>query len=98
MKKDKKTKNSNKMDVDINTINSSQENSDIIDKPNKEDSSTPMYDKFLPEEDSSKKLSNFYNFIQINAESIGINSLNNEIIDFLNLELNKKVKEVLNVS
>lgn len=57
-----------------------------------------MYDKFQKEEESNKKLNNFYNFIQINAESIGIKSLDNEIIDFINLEINYKIKEILNVS
>lgn len=57
-----------------------------------------IYDKFQKEEESNKKLNNFYNFIQINAESIGIKSLDNEIIDFINLEINYKIKEILNVS
>jgi len=95
MKRDKKQKQNNKMDVDTNIeINNSEISEDI----NKDKNSAPMYDKFLTESDSNKKFSNFYNFIQINAESIGIKSLNNEIIDFLNLELNKKIKEILNVS
>jgi len=36
--------------------------------------------------------------IQINSESIGIKSLDNEILNFLNIELEEKVKMVLMVN
>eukprot|EP00340_Litonotus_pictus_P000165 CAMPEP_0170524252 /NCGR_PEP_ID=MMETSP0209-20121228/9665_1 /TAXON_ID=665100 ORGANISM="Litonotus pictus, Strain P1" /NCGR_SAMPLE_ID=MMETSP0209 /ASSEMBLY_ACC=CAM_ASM_000301 /LENGTH=719 /DNA_ID=CAMNT_0010812805 /DNA_START=1 /DNA_END=2160 /DNA_ORIENTATION=- len=50
------------------------------------------------EEDYNMILSNpnkFNNLIQINAESIGIKSLNNDIMDFMNLEITYKMKEIL---
>ena len=36
--------------------------------------------------------------IQINSESIGIKTLDNEIIDFLNTEIEEKMKTILSVS
>ncbi len=35
--------------------------------------------------------------IQINAESIGIKTLDNEIIDYLNVEIEEKIKSILTV-
>ena len=42
-----------------------------------------------------KKSQKFTNIIQLNAESIGIKSLDNEIIDYLNVEVEEKIKLVL---
>lgn len=38
-----------------------------------------------------------YSLININAESIGIKTLDNEIIDYLNTELEEKIKSILSV-
>ena len=42
-----------------------------------------------------KKTQKFTNMIQLNAESIGIKSLDNEIIDYLNVEIEEKIKLIL---
>ena len=42
-----------------------------------------------------KKTQKFTNMIQLNAESLGIKSLDNEIIDYLNVEIEEKMKLVL---
>ena len=42
-----------------------------------------------------KKTQKFTNMIQLNAESIGIKSLDNEIIDYLNVEVEEKIKLIL---
>ena len=42
-----------------------------------------------------KKTQKFTNIIQLNAESIGIKSLDNEIIDYLNVEIEEKIKLIL---
>ena len=42
-----------------------------------------------------KKSQKFTNIIQLNAESIGIKSLDNEIIDYLNVEVEEKIKLIL---
>ena len=42
-----------------------------------------------------KKSQKFTNMIQLNAESIGIKSLDNEIIDYLNVEIEEKIKLIL---
>lgn len=45
-----------------------------------------------------KKTQKFTNIIQLNAESIGIKSLDNEIIDYLNVEIEEKIKLILKQS
>ena len=42
-----------------------------------------------------KKTQKFTNIIQLNAESLGIKSLDNEIIDYLNVEIEEKMKLIL---
>ena len=42
-----------------------------------------------------KKSQKFTNIIQLNAESIGIKSLDNEIIDYLNVDVEEKIKLIL---
>lgn len=42
-----------------------------------------------------KKTQKFTNLIQLNAESLGIKSLDNEIIDYLNVEIEEKMKLIL---
>ena len=42
-----------------------------------------------------QKNQKFTNMIQLNAESIGIKSLDNEIIDYLNVEIEEKIKLIL---
>ena len=42
-----------------------------------------------------KKTQKFTNMIQLNAESLGIKSLDNEIIDYLNVEIEEKMKLIL---
>ena len=42
-----------------------------------------------------KKTQKFTNMIQLNAESLGIKSLDNEIIDYLNVEIEEKIKLIL---
>ena len=42
-----------------------------------------------------QKTQKFTNMIQLNAESIGIKSLDNEIIDYLNVEIEEKIKLIL---
>lgn len=91
----KKEKLKEKNDINKDDLSGENENKSNEDLDLNEET---MYDKFQKEEESNKKLNNFYNFIQINAESIGIKSLDNEIIDFINLEINYKIKEILNVS
>ena len=82
--------------IDLN-ISDELENSNIQGTSLKEESGT-MYNLFINQDDDEGNLSNFTNLIQINAEALGIKSLNNEINDYLNMEINYKIKEVLNVS
>ena len=42
-----------------------------------------------------KKTQKFTNMIQLNAESLGIKSLDNEIVDYLNVEIEEKIKLIL---
>ena len=42
-----------------------------------------------------KKTQKFTNLIQLNAESLGIKSLDNEIVDYLNTEVEEKIKLIL---
>ena len=42
-----------------------------------------------------QKTQKFSNLIQLNAESLGIKSLDNEIIDYLNIEIEEKMKLIL---
>ena len=42
-----------------------------------------------------KKTQKFTNMIQLNAESLGIKSLDNEIIEYLNVEIEEKIKLIL---
>lgn len=65
--------------------------------PNLKEENDTMYNLFINQDDDDGNLSNFANLIQINAEALGIKSLNNEINDYLNMEINYKIKEVLNV-
>ena len=41
------------------------------------------------------KSQKFSNLIQLNAESIGIKTLDNEIINYLNTEIEEKIKMIL---
>ena len=42
-----------------------------------------------------KKTQKYTNLIQLNAESLGIKSLDNEIVDYLNVEIEEKIKLIL---
>ena len=42
-----------------------------------------------------QKTQKFTNIIQLNAESLGIKSLDNEIIDYLNVEIEEKIKLII---
>jgi len=44
-----------------------------------------------------KILNSQLSLIMINAESIGIKSLDNEIMDYLNIEIEEKLKTILSV-
>ncbi len=40
----------------------------------------------------------FFSLIQINAESLGLKSLNNDVMNYMNTEITYKLKEILSVS